>query len=77
MPTELSRKIQDIMTREMGQLGKFIIKKQCRDLGIDPDNIKEEDVSKLARALGRVMVTFGGPEKGRAVENEIRRLIKK
>ncbi len=76
MPSEYSVKIEEIMTRELGQLGKFVIKKQCRDLGIDPDNIKKEDVPKLARALGKVMMTFGGEEKAKEVEMEIRRLIR-
>ena len=74
MPTELSRKIEEIMTRELGQLGKFIIKKQCKDLGIDPENIKEENLPQLAKVLGKVMVTFGGEEKGRKIEMEIRKL---
>ncbi len=76
MSSEYSEKIEAIMTRELGQLGKFVIKKQCKDLGIDPDNIKARDVPKLAKALGRVMVTFGGEEKAKEVEMEIRRLIR-
>ncbi len=74
MPTELSKKIEEIMTREMGQLGKFIIKKQCKDLGVDPENIKKEDLPKISKALGKVMITFGGAEKGKRIEMEIRRL---
>ncbi len=76
MPSEYSVKIEEIMTRELGQLGKFVIKKQCRDLGIDPENIKEQDIPKLARVLGKVMLTFGGEEKAKQVEMEIRRLIR-
>ncbi len=76
MPSEYSAKIEEIMVRELGQLGKFVIKKQCRDLGIDPDNIRDVDIPKLAKALGKVMVTFGGEEKARDIELEIRRLIR-
>ena len=76
MPTELSKKIEEIMTREMGQLGKFILKKQCKDLGIDPENIKEDNLPQIAKALGKVMVTFGGEEKGRRIEMEIRKLTR-
>ncbi len=75
MPSEYSEKIKEIMTRELGQLGIFVIKKQCKNLGIDPDNIKKEDIPQLAKALGNVMKTFGGPEKGMKIENEIRRLM--
>ncbi len=74
MPSVLSQKIEDLMSREMGQLGKFIIKKQCKDLGIDPDNIKPEDLPALAKALGKVMRTFGGEEKARRLERDIRKL---
>ncbi len=74
MVTEYSQKVEEIMTRELGQLGKFVIKKQCRDLGIDPENIRKEDLPKLAKALGKVMLTFGGEEKAKMVEMEIRRL---
>ena len=74
MVTQYSKKIEEIMTRELGQLGTFVIKKQCRDLGIDAENIQKGDILKVARALGKVMVTFGGEEKARKVEMEIRRL---
>ncbi len=76
MPSEYSAKIEEIMVRELGQLGKFVIKKQCKDLGIDPDNIKESDLPKLAKALGKVMITFGGEDKAKEIELEIRRLIR-
>ena len=75
MASEYSDKVKEIMTRELGQLGVFVIKKQCKNLGIDPDNIKKEDIPQLAKALGNVMNTFGGPDKGMQIEREIRRLI--
>ena len=74
MTSEYSKKVEEIMTNELGQLGKFVIKKQCMDLGIDPDNIKKDDLPKLAKALGKVMVTFGGDEKAKEVEMKIRHL---
>ena len=75
MTSEYSEKVKEIMTRELGQLGIFVIKKQCKNIGIDPDNIKKEDIPQIAKALGEVMKTFGGPEKGMLIEREIRRLI--
>ena len=74
MATELSRKVHNIMAREMGQLGKFIVNKQCSTLGLDPDNIHEADLPKLAKAFGEVMLTFGGTEKAKNVEMEVKRL---
>jgi hypothetical protein len=58
----------------MGQLGKFIVDKQCNDNGIDPENITKEDIQLLSKAFKEVMLTFGGPDKARMVENEIRKL---
>jgi hypothetical protein len=58
----------------MGGLGKFIVNKQCKDNGIDPENIAVEDLQTLSKAFREVMLTFGGPDKARTVENEIRKL---
>jgi len=74
LASELNRKIHNIMAREMGSLGKFIVNKQCKDLGLDPENIKIEDIQRLADAFEKVMLTFGGAEKARKVKMEIKRL---
>ena len=74
MTSELSRKLQSIMAREMGQLGKFIIQKQCKDLGIDPENVATENLPTLSKALGKVMLSFGGEAKSQNIEREIRKL---
>jgi hypothetical protein len=74
MTSELSRKLQNVMAREMGQLGKFIVQKQCKDLGIDSEEVAPEHLPKLAKALSNVMVTFGGEAKAQNIEREIRKL---
>ena len=74
MPTELSVKLQNIMAREMGHMGKFIIKKQCADLNIDPDNIQPEHIDTLANAFLKAVVMFTGQEKAKALQEEIKRL---
>ena len=74
MTTEISRKIYEIMAREMGHLGKFIVEKQCKDLGIDPDSIEEEDVPAVANAIKNVMVSFAGDEKAKKIWLEIKKL---
>lgn len=74
MPTELSRKIYNIMAREMGHLGKFIVNKQCKDLNINPEQIEAQHLLQISKALGKVMLTFGGEEKGKKIEAEIRKL---
>ncbi|MCK4266774.1 MAG: hypothetical protein KAX31_05790 [Thermoplasmata archaeon] len=74
MSAEISRKIQNIMAREMGQLGKFIVNKQCKNLGINPDDINEADLERLSKAFGQVMLTFGGKDKATKIKSEIRKL---
>ncbi|MEM3396312.1 MAG: hypothetical protein QW620_05695 [Thermoplasmata archaeon] len=74
MTSQISEKVYNIMGREMGHIGRFIVQKQCKDLGINPDDIKPEELPKIAKALGDVMKTFGGEEKGKAIEAEIKRL---
>lgn len=74
MPTELSRKIHNIMAREMGSMGKFIITKQCKNIGVDSDEIKREDLEKLSEALKDVMLHFGGRDKALKLASEIRKL---
>ncbi|MCX8173595.1 MAG: hypothetical protein N3F63_03170 [Thermoplasmata archaeon] len=74
MTSPISEKVYNIMGREMGHIGRFIVQKQCKDLGINPEDIKTEDLPKIAKALGDVMKTFGGEDKGKAIEAEIRRL---
>ena len=74
MTSEISRKIYEIMAREMGHLGKFIVEKQCKDLGIDPENIEEKDIPPVANAIKKVMVSFAGDEKAKKISAEIRRL---
>ena len=68
---DLYEKLVEIMTREMGTLGKFIVKKQCTENGINPDNIRKEDLPVLANALYKVMLTFGGQEKAEKLKKEI------
>ncbi len=75
MSKELTKRIQEIMSGEMGHIGVFIVSKQCRDLGIDPEDIEPEDLEDLSKALGKVMLTFGGSEKARKIERDIKKLV--
>lgn len=58
----------------MGHLGKFIVTKQCKNLGIDAQDIDVKDLSKLSKVLGEVMMTFSGDEKARKIEQEIKKI---
>ena len=76
MTSELSTNIHDIMAREVGLMSEYIIRKQCKDLDIDPDNIGPDDARKLAVAFESVIEIFGGAENAMSVKMEIRRLAK-
>ena len=69
--TALKEKILEIVVREMGMMGKFIVKKQCTEKGIDLENITPGDLPILADALAKVMKTFGGDEKAEKLKKEI------
>jgi tetratricopeptide (TPR) repeat protein len=62
MTSELSHMIYDIMSNEMGELGPHIVRKQCRDIQVNPDAIRKEDLPRVARVLSEVMLSFGREE---------------
>lgn len=70
----LSKKLEEIMVREMKDMGTFILKKQCENLQIDPDSIEPNHLPKLSKALAEAMAGFGGPEKAKLISDEIRKL---
>lgn len=70
-----SKAIHNIMMREMGDFGVYIIQKQCYEHGIMPEKINEREIPKLARALSEAMLDFG-EEKARKILGEIKSLIK-
>jgi hypothetical protein len=74
MGSEISRKVHNIMAREMGSMGKFIISKQCKDIGLDPEQIAKDDLLKLSQAIGKVMIHFGGSTKAVRIEDEIKKI---
>ncbi len=74
MTTEISRKIKELLAQEMGPMGIFILKKQCKDLGIDPENIKTDDIPRLANVIYNAIYVFTGEEKGKKIEREIRKM---
>jgi tetratricopeptide (TPR) repeat protein len=71
---ELTRKIYEIMEREMADIGPFIVRKQCLLIHVDPENIEAHDLPQLAAKLSEVMVMFGGHEKARNIYSELRKL---
>lgn len=74
MVSSLSEHINNIMEREMGDIGPFIVKKQSMLIGADPGRIEPSDLPELASKLSEVMKTFGGYEKARKIFSEIKEL---
>jgi tetratricopeptide (TPR) repeat protein len=71
---ELTRKVYEIMEREMQDIGPFIVRKQCLQIHVDPENIEAVNLAQLAANLSEVMVLFGGHEKARKIYSELRKL---
>ncbi len=70
---ELYDSINRIMVREMQDMGTFILKKQCQDLGISRETIKPQDLPELASNLSRALSTFCGKEKAREIFQEVKK----
>ena len=70
MPKSLSEELVNIMISELGDMGKFVLKKQCKDLNIDSNNIQPSDLPRLADGLSGSMRLFG-TEKARNLYGKI------
>ena len=73
MATNLSVRINGLMFREMSDLGPLIVKKKCKDVGLDPENIRTEDLILLSRAISEAMSSFGA-DKAKRIYHEISKL---
>ena len=62
MTSELSQLIYELMSKELSDLGPHIVRKQCKDIDINPDDIKKNDLPRVAKVLSEVMVSFGKEE---------------
>ncbi|MCD6461179.1 MAG: hypothetical protein J7L61_00340 [Thermoplasmata archaeon] len=74
MTTEISKELHALMAQEMGPMGRFILKKQCANLGLDPENISTGDLPGLSKAIYSAILVFTGEEKARKIEAEIRKM---
>ncbi|MDG6220908.1 MAG: hypothetical protein QCI38_05610 [Candidatus Thermoplasmatota archaeon] len=74
MTSEISKKLQMLMAQEMGPMGAFIIKKQCSNLGLNSEELKVADLPPLASALFDAIKVFTGEDKGKRIQDQIRKL---
>ncbi len=63
------------MRREFGDIGGFVLEKQCSDIDIDPNSIESKDIPRLSRILAGLVSKFGD-DKSNKVFIEINKLIK-
>jgi hypothetical protein len=55
----LYEELMKIMEEELPEIGPYILKKQMRDLSIDEDGIKPEDIPKISSAVSEAASMFG------------------
>jgi hypothetical protein len=71
---ELSMKVLGIMEESpLGDMSIFVLKKQCSDAGLDPDEMGPEDIVTISEKMRSVLPFFIG-ERADCVVNRIRRL---
>ncbi|MCK5398088.1 MAG: tetratricopeptide repeat protein, partial [Thermoplasmata archaeon] len=73
MGSNLSDELREIMQSELGDMGKFILSKQCKNLEIDPECVMPGDLPKLANALSTTMKMFG-TDKSRKLYEKVLKL---
>jgi tetratricopeptide (TPR) repeat protein len=74
MGSDVSRSVSEILGREMGPAGAAIMERQCRQLGLDRENLQAEDLPGLAGRLSEVMRVMGGHQKANRIYQQIRKL---
>lgn len=52
--------------------GRHILTKQCHDMGIEPGDIRNEDLEELAKRVGEACEMFLGHEGAHKLERNIR-----
>jgi hypothetical protein len=62
------------MEREFGQVGSFVLEKQCSNISIDPNLIGPRDIPRLSRILSGLVSRFG-PDRARRVYVEMNNLL--
>jgi len=67
----LSVEIKRLVSREVGAMGEHILRKQCADNAIDPDDIHVEELGLLSRALFDAVKGFTGVEKAERVKRSV------
>jgi len=54
-----SEQLYILVERELGEVGRYVLEKQCKDLNIDPQNIEAQSLPRLSRIFFGLMSRFG------------------
>lgn len=68
---DLKQELTRLLEREVGFTGRFILKKQCKHLNIDPDRIGAGDLAPLADRIAWAIKNYTGEKKANAIRNGI------
>ncbi len=68
---DLNKELTLLLEKELGATGKFVLKKQCKDIGIEPEDITIEHLQSLSEKIFNVMKRFVGESKARKICNGI------
>ena len=68
---DLSKELLQLTEKRVPSMGKFILKKQCEDMGIDFENISKEDIEELAEKMANAVEMFLGYEESHKIRNLI------
>ena len=69
--SDIGRLLQSYVERAIPNMGSFILKKQCDDLGLDLADVPEERLEELAERLSDASEMFLGYEKSQKLKWEI------
>ncbi len=75
MPREISHMIRELMRKEFGEMGENILNKQCRKMGVMPNEICVDDLEELSESVFNSVRYFMGTDRAKKVKEGIRRYI--
>ncbi|MCK4718762.1 MAG: tetratricopeptide repeat protein, partial [Thermoplasmata archaeon] len=70
-PISLGIEIRRLLENEMGEMGVLTYKKQCWDIGLNPDRIAMKDVTMVARGVARAVSPIVGHDRSKKIEKSI------
>ena len=73
MDNPLTVKIENYLAPLLGELmAVSSVKVQCKNIGITPDNLKVDDLPRLAERIEKALIIFIGSEKAKKTAEEIK-----